>query len=329
MKKIKSNSIKFHELVVPAKGEYSIKGISKNLYLVKDSMGRGGVLLSHVDTRIKMPLLKNLEFRILGNKRFYLKSGEEKILSDILLLRADNEGQIEILQQTIEVLLTKFCSGIDFTSQHLKDAVLFAIDLWKQQKSQRQEVVGVIGELYWLNQRIEESTDEDHALYLIDGWESSARRTNIDFNYEHLSLYFEIKTSSNGIRLHHFKGKEQLELYASNDEGYVCSIMLVEDNHGFSALDLVQITRELLLKRGFVNSLKSYDERCLIRGMETQDNLYRFKLSKHGIKYYRMSELDIPIIKDSIVDVSWTTDFEQIDTISLEKEKSILNQLNQ
>ena len=329
MKKIKPNSFIFHELVVPAKGEYSIKGILKNLYLVKDSMGRGGVLLSNVDTSIKMPLLENLEFLILGNKRFYLKSGEEKILSDNLLLRADNEGQIEILQQTIEVLLTKFCSGIDFTSQQLKDAVHFAIELWKQQKSQRQEVVGVIGELYWLKLRIEESKDEDYNLYLIDGWESSARRTNIDFNYEYHSLYFEIKTSSNGIRQHHFKGKEQLELFASNDDGYVCSIMLSQDNHGFSAFDLVQFTRELLIKRGFVRALKSYDERCSIRGMETQDNLYRFKLSQHGIRYYRMSELDIPIIRDSIVDVSWTTDFEHIDAISFDNERSVLNQLNQ
>ena len=80
MKKIKPNSFIFHELVVPAKGEYSIKGISKNLYLVKDYMGRGGVLLSNVDTRLKMPLLENLEFLILGNKRFYLKSGEESII---------------------------------------------------------------------------------------------------------------------------------------------------------------------------------------------------------------------------------------------------------
>jgi hypothetical protein len=327
LKNITPNSIKFYELGVPAKGEYSIKQITKNLYLVKDSLGRGGVLLTRVDTMLKMPLLENLEFRILGNKRFYLKSGEEKILNDNLLLRADYEGQIEVLQQTIKVLLTKFGSDHDFTSQQLRDAVLFAIDIWKQQKSKRQEVVGVIGELYWLNQRIEESTDEGHALYLIDGWESSTRRTNIDFNYEYHSLFFEIKTSSNGMRLHHFKGKEQLELFASNDEGYVCSIMLSEDDNGFSAFHLVQSTSEILLKRGFVNALKSYGERCSIRGMETQDNEYRFNLCKNGVKYYRMSELDIPVIKDSIVDVSWTTDFEQIDPISFENEKSVLNQL--
>ncbi len=314
-------------MVVPAKGEYTIKGISKNLYLVKDHLGRGGILLSQVDTTVKMPLLENLEFRILGNKTFYLRSGEEKILNDNLLLRADSEGQIDVLQQTIVFLLTKFGIEGDFTVQQLRDAVLFAIDLWKQQKSKRQEIVGVIGELYWLYERIEESTDNQHALFLVEGWESSTGRTNIDFNYEYRSLFLEIKTASNGTRQHHFKGKEQLELFASNDEGYVCSVLLSEDIHGFSAFDLVQRTRELLLKRGFVKALKSYDERCSVRGVETQDTDYRFNLSKDDVKYYRMSEIEIPEIKDSIVDVSWTTDFEQIDPISLEIERSVLNQL--
>lgn len=183
-----------------------------------------------------------------------------------------------------------------------------------------EEIVGLWGELYFIEKLLHNCSSSENAKKIIEGWEGVNGKTIIDFNFKDKKTQVEIKTTSGFERVHHFLSINQLQCQKNFNNGFLASIKIKQDKkNGISCKDLVSIVENHKL---FDNNLK---------------RLFELKLEFKGEKYYKnenycfifldmsfMNFKDVPKpkIDKFIIDVSWEANLSALESKFLDKDKN-------
>ena len=131
-------------------------------------------------------------------------------------------------------------------------------------------------------------------MAVISGWEGEGHRERVDFRFPHCGSSIEVKTCSDGLRVHHIGGSDQLEPPDGCDRGFLGSLSVVEDEYGKTCSMLLSDA-----KRGLLGTL---DERSLAsehidRRARTRGRSARMSLSSSGWRTSRMSSGCTPSVR--------------------------------
>lgn len=301
----------WEELKRPKKKEgYSIRRFGKtNLYIAKTIDYRFVVLVEDIPNVMRKSY-KNLEIENIKQ----LITKDKKKMSRILSIKT---GKYELEGKTYDkVSPVEFARTFDACfDKELRIKQLLDIDDVKEILKKIQdftktvpnpafeEIVGLWGELCFIEKLLLSCSSSENAKKIIEGWEGVNGKTIIDFNFKDKKTQVEIKTTAGLERVHHFLSLKQLQCSSGFENGYLASIKIKEDKkNGASCKHLVSKIENNPL---FNNHLK---------------NLFKIKLEFKGEKYYKnekhcfvlsdmsfMSFEDVPKpkIDEFITEVSW------------------------
>jgi hypothetical protein len=316
-----------NKLKCPKKdGSYAIERLSdSNLLLVKDFENKVGFIIENTLQVKNYRTFKKFEISFF-DKLFNPKSRRfhQKCLTVVFDKNTNPEFLIRILVGLMEnSLLRKKISSKEFIDVIRKVSETFDLSI-----SSTQEVVGVWGELYFLNKLIQLSQN-DVLLQsrLIKSWESVLGRKKIDFRFINTQIAVEIKTTTKEERVHHIAGLDQVKPPLGFNDAYFLSIRIVEDdNLGESCYDLCKKIRNSLVRKELQ---LEFDERVLIRGsFACKNNDYRFTSRDKVIdSFYLFSKIPKPLLPKGVLSVEWNVDFDRVVSIGKSKSKNIFKRI--
>jgi len=313
----------------PAKDKFGFKHWKNNVYLIKNSEGRVGVLLSNVDINSPFPSLIHLDIEKSKKKLLELPGKKTKILKNNIVIVAKLNRFSELLVVTIESLFNSFKDKDNYTSNDLQRALRKARELWKTEFKNRADIIGCFGELSWLRRTLDFATKEAEAIQLLESWEGEdGKRENIDFRYESTGRCIEVKCTTMSERVHSFKGLEQVTLPAHYDNGYILSCLINVDKLGESNFDIVDGINSFFILKKWTEAKKVFYKKVSNRGLMCNNDDEKFSMIiPRGMKVYDFSVVPQPISNEGIINVAWEATLEKTLCISENEEKEIFNNL--
>lgn len=301
----------WEELKRPKKKEgYSIRRFDDtNLYIAKTIDDRFVVLVENIPNLIHKSY-ENIEIENIKQ----LITKDKKKMSRILSIKTGKynlEGKTYHKVSPVEFartfdacfdkkLRTKKLLDID----NIKEILKKIQDFTKAVPSPGfEEIVGLWGELYFIEKLLFNCSSPIKAKKIIEGWEGVNGKTIIDFNFRDKKTQFEIKTTAGSERIHHFLSINQLQCQKSFNNGFLTSIKIKEDKKNGTSC------------KGLVSTIES--NKLLDNNLKT---LFKIKLEFKGEKYYKnekycfvLSDMSFinfedvpkPKIDEFIIDVSW------------------------
>jgi hypothetical protein len=310
----------WEELKSPKKGNFSASQFGSNLWVIKDSKKRFGLLITGVleefkDTYLHIDIKKENKFR--SNKT---------TLNNCI-----------IFQNKTTITAKSFCDAIstqldqekpkDFYGVKEISKILKEVEkITKKTNMQLNEVVGVWGELLIIKEIIKNTTAKKDKEELIKAWESCEGRTIVDFNFEKRKTMIEVKTTTNEARIHHISSIKQIT-HSDDWKGYLASICVsINNNSGNTCSDLIDEIKKLLEPKIF----KMFIDRTKVRGeLLCRNNEYRFLINPNKkLAFYEFSKVPKPSWKENVIHVSWDIILEKINCITESKKNKLLEILN-
>lgn len=302
----------------------------KNVYLIKDSEGKIGFLLSEVDIKCSFPSLINLDIEKSKKKILKLKGKKNRDLCNNIIIVARHSRFSELLVVTIETLFNSFPTAKTYSTNDLKRALQKARELWKTEGKNNADIIGCFGELSWLRRMIKLADSEDIAIDYVKSWEGEEKRENIDFRYTEAGVCIEVKCTTLDERKHSFKGLEQITLPIHYSEGYIlsCSIKFDTEN-GESNFDVFENINEFLTENKWLSVVKVLEKKATQRGPMCFNDDQKFSVVvPGGMKLYNFNEVPHPPKVDDVYNVSWEATLNNTISLSEQEEAELINRIN-
>ncbi len=297
----------FDSLKVPKKDKlYQIKQIKNtNIHIVKTNKHLFGIAFPNTLAGAGLKY-KNLEVQ------WYSKlESANKSISNILII---------ILRENIDVLI--FSEIIDsfilnnkkkkYTERDIKKLLSKLESITAKEREDLNKVVGVWGELYFLDYLLHNKKSDNSKYGIISSWEGADTRTIVDFVLKTHKLKFEIKTTALDFRIHILHSLDQLKVNTPY-KGFLVSICIDIDEEGITCNGLVK-----KIKSGLNDECKKLlDDKIQFRGAETLNNIYRLILNKNKTpKFYNLSDVPKPSLMEGIGHIEWEAILDNISTVS-------------
>jgi len=224
-----------------------------------------------------------------------------------------------------------FCSAISsifevennyrFKIQEIEVALSKIEAITLKENDDYNEVIGVWGELFLLNEFIKKSSSNESKQEILSAWEGLNTRTKIDFNFKSKNLKIEVKTTSETTRLHHFNGLEQI---STDDEidGYLASFCITLADNGLSSFDLVESAKNALPEI----LIPLFNEKMKIRGKICLNNKYKFQINQYKCwEFFKFNIVPRPVIDNDILSVEWEANLENKTYLNDDEKYKLLN----
>ena len=183
-----------------------------------------------------------------------------------------------------------------------------------------EEIVGLWGELYFIEKLLLNCSSSENVEKIIEGWEGVNGKTIIDFNFKDKKTQVEIKTTSGFERIHHFLSISQLQCQKNFNNGFLASIKIKEDKkNGMSCKDLVSnIENHKLFNK---NLKRLFEMKLEFKGEKYYKNeTYYFIFS--DMSFMNFEDVPKPKINQFILDVSWEANLSALESKFLNKDKN-------
>ena len=291
-----------------------------NLWILKTSKNKFGFLIS--DT---MGILKYNYKNIYTEWKESITNYENNIkLKKCLVIES---------KENIDSRL--FCSAISSLFENQKINHLFGIDeienalrkieeITLKEADEFNEVVGVWGELFLMNELIKITISEKSKLEIIESWEGVETRSIIDFNFKSRKTKIEVKTTTEPIRIHHLNGLDQVSI-ESNYKGFLASFCINPDDEGITCNDLVNNIKKNIPKI----YLSVFENKLTIRGHVCYNTKHQFVInSSKELQFFDFNRVPKPIIEDGVGKIEWDAVLENKEFLDINDKDNLLNLMN-
>ena len=313
-------------LPIPKRNEsFAIERLaSSNVFLAKDYKGSLGFILVNSDVSSSDLRLKH--FEISFYKELQNNTGN-CIERDCLVFLADVDVDSELLIRVI-VAINEFLTTGTISGSYFIKVIKEIVEFFLLVPTGRSQVVGVWGELFFLNFLIKNfTTDVFDAISVVRSWEGTSSRKIVDFIFKHRELAVEVKTTTSSNRLHHIMNHNQLVPPLGMKSLYYLSIRADELENGVSCLQLHDAIRNRLKGSSFISE---FDERVLIRGRNVcqDDSIILSPMISIESSLYNAEEIPRPEILPGVLNLSWDVDFASQTPLPTKKVKSIFREVS-
>jgi hypothetical protein len=299
MKKIETDIYNTWEKIAKPKhkGAFEIfQYLNTNLWVLKNHTGSFGFLLT--DTLSTL----NSEYKnITSDWKKNLKNKEGRVLNRCLIIESTINIDSKLFCNAISSLLHIKEKNKFYTISEIQEVLNKIEDITLKEADEFNEVVGVWGELYLINELISHNNIEDVKQDIIESWEGLNTRSKIDFNFKTRFLKIEVKTTTEALRIHHFNTLEQVSTN-SNYKGFLASFCIQPDDNGLTCHDIIDAIKHQLPK----NLLQNLEKKIKIRGKVCNNTKYPFVINQNKqFEFYRFEDVPKPIIEDGISKIEW------------------------
>jgi hypothetical protein len=304
----------WEEMRVPAEGTMWTRRVGDtNVLLSKDSAGTFGIVMHNVRDSFHNPRLSNLSFSTPERMNLRMVGGREETVRNCLILNASSVLDPIMLSLVMEHLI-EVNDTTEYTAEDLSRTIDEVMLLARRDSlpPTREEIVGAWGEIYLMSSLLRACHSHESQMAVISGWEGEGHRERVDFRFPHCGSSIEVKTCSDGLRVHHIGGSDQLEPPDGCDRGFLGSLSVVEDEYGKTCSMLLSDAKRGLLGTLDERSLASehIDRRARTRGAECQDESLFIWLEDDSDEFrlYPFGSVPRPTWDDTVEDVEWSAD---------------------
>ena len=280
-----------------------------NAYLTKRHDGSLGLLIRDVTDAMPSRKYEHLDISIVPRKELHIPGSNMEMLSNCLMLRADDGVEAPALSLILDRLFDHSPSGA-FSASHLASVLDEVEEIMRRPRKppSKEEVLGAWGELRLILMLVQSAGDPTVQRAIVSGWEGEVRE-KLDCRFFHARWAIEVKTTMGLSREHHLHGIGQVTLPPGFDSGTLASLM-VEEGEGLTCLDLLGMLEQAACgseaeQIGFSELLAS---RILVRGPECEDERYAFQLVQNGLEFYDFEQVPIPGEADGVTPIEWLSD---------------------
>jgi hypothetical protein len=300
----------FNKLELPDSMEYNSKQFNNsNLWIVKDNKGNCGFM---IDKATESSLLKNyVNLDKITKKVWHSKS--IKLKDIVMYIHNDNVSPL-VFSSSLSVHFQKHIKKT-YTVGDFKKALDKIEAMIKKPKYNKNEIIGVWGEFFVINELINNFSSNKKREEIIKGWESPEGRTIIDIKLCESLINIEVKTTTQDSRVHHISSINQL-IPNENYNGYLASLC-INEGRGSTCNDL----KLKILDSLNANQKKIFNERILIRGKDLcNDVKYIFEInSLKEVRYFKFLDVPKPDDKEYMINIKWDIILDNINSKSLEE----------
>ena len=292
--------------------------LKTNLWILKNSKGGFGFLIT--DTISKL----DSEYKnIVSDWRKNLKNKDGQILNRCLIIESKDNIDSKLFCSAISSLFGIINNKI-FNINEIKEALRKIEEITLKESDAYNEVIGVWGELYLINELLKHTSNAIDKIEIIDSWESVESRSIIDLNIKSKKTKIEVKTTTESIRIHHFNGLGQVSK-VSSQKGFLASLCIIPDDNGLSCLDLVKYIEKNIP----IHNQTNVDKKLRIRGEFCRNNKFHFSLTpSKNLEFFDFDEVPKPTIEDGIGKITWEATLENKQHIDATKKHDLLNIMN-
>ena len=294
--------------------------LSTNLWIFKTSDKIFGFLISGTMGQIK------------DNYKNIITSWLPHVIDKINKIKLENCLVIEASKNIDSKL---FCTNISslfeiqdknhlFKVNEIDEALRKIEDITLKESDEFNQVVGVWGELYLINELIKITRGEKSKLEIIESWEGVETRSIIDFNFKSRKTKIEVKTTTESIRTHHFNGLDQVSKDTIWD-GYLASFCINIDEGGLSCDDLVNSINKNISKEIF----PYFEKKLKLRGASCYNTMHKFVInSSKKMEFFDFYQVPKPIIEDGVGKIEWNAVLENKHFLDINDKNNLLNLMN-
>jgi hypothetical protein len=306
------------KLTVPSKvnefSYYAVEGT--NIMLTKNNDGLFGIIIYNTNQIPKYFKLKNFIF--LYKDKLETPKGE--ILQRCQLVFTNRSINDEYLIKILFSIITDL--QMPYSSAALVSLLTELGNIFDPEVQNKNEIIGVWGELYLINDLIEKAVSTKTKESIINSWEGDVDRKKIDFRFIDKQIAIEAKTTINELREHHFSGTEQFIKPLGFKGLYFASIRLIDDDGGFSCYDLVS---SVMYKLNDSSLIRLFDNKILLRGNKIcNDNYYRFSPRDNYVYlFYNSEDIETPNCPKGVSELRWTQNIDLYEPLKTEEVQNI------
>ena len=216
------------------KGTFEIFQYFKtNLWILKNNLGCFGFLLTDTISKLDSDY-KN----ITSDWKKSLKNKEGRVLNRCLIIESKINIDSKLFCNAITTLLDIKDKNKFYAINEIREALIKIEEITIKETDEFNEVVGVWGELYLINELITKNNTEVVKQEIIESWEGLSTRSIIDFNFKSRLLKVEVKTTTESFRIHHFNTLDQVSTDI-NYNGFLASFCILPEDNGFTCNDIL------------------------------------------------------------------------------------------
>ena len=293
--------------------------LKSNLWVLKNSNGGFGFLITDTISKLDSDY-KN----IVSDWKKNLKNKNGQILKRCLIIEAKDNIDSKLFCSAISSLFEIKDKNYLFKINEIEEALRKIEEITLKESDAYNEVIGVWGELYLINELLKHTSNAIDKIEIIDSWESVESRSIIDLNIKSKKTKIEVKTTTESIRIHHFNGLGQVSK-VSSQKGFLASLCIIPDDNGLSCLDLVKYIEKNIP----IHYHTIVDKKLRIRGEFCRNNKFHFSLTpSKNLEFFDFDEVPKPTIEDGIGKITWEATLENKQHIDATKKHDLLNIMN-
>ncbi len=279
------------------KGAFEIfQYLNTNLWILKNHLGCFGFLLT--DT---LSLLNSEYKNITSDWKKSLKNKQGNVLNRCLIIESKISIDSKLFCNAISTLLQIKDKNKFYSISEIQEALKKIEEITLKETDDFNEVVGVWGELYLINELISKNNIEEVKQEIIESWEGLNTRSKIDFNFKSRFFNIEVKTTTELFRLHHFNTLDQVSSN-TNHSGFLASFCILPDVNGLTCNDIVNSIKTQVPKKLLIY----LENKIKIRGKVCFNTKYSFVINQNKqFEFYKFEDVPKPIIEDGIIKVEW------------------------
>jgi hypothetical protein len=290
-----------------------------NLWVLKNSVGGFGFLITGTMSKLDSDY-KN----IVSEWKNKLTSKTGQTLNRCLIIESKDSIDSKLFCSAISSLFEVQNSQHLFKINEIEDALKKIEEITLRENDEFNQVVGVWGELFLLNELIKLTKRDDDKLVIIESWEGVETRTKIDFNFKSKKTKIEVKTTTESVRNHHFNGLDQVSKGLTWN-GYLASFCINPDEGGLSCNDLVNSIKESIP----IIFLPYLESKLKHRGVSCNNTKHKFVInSSKKLEFFDFSQVPKPTIEDGVGKIEWNAILDNKQFLNIDDTNDLLNLMN-
>ncbi len=309
------------ELPCPTPGnKMMLQYLNTNLWVFKSSDNSFGFLITESLGELKSDY-KNIIAK--WNPQFVDKINNIT-LKNCLVIETNKQIDSKLFCNSISSLFEKTDKYHFFKTNELDEALRKMEEITLKEAVAYNEVIGVWGELYLINELLNQTSNETDKLEIIDSWEGVESRSFIDLNIKSKKTIIEVKTTIEPVRTHHFNSLNQVS-QNPGQKGFLASICIINDDNGLSCLDLMKSIESKIS----IQHQSIITEKIKIRGEVCKNNKFHFFLNQSkDMEFFEFNEVPKPSIENGVGKIEWDATLENKKYLDLNEKIMLLNIMN-